>query len=203
MKKKISVLMLVSAVLSIVFFTSIPGRTLLDGGLLPPMDCVSAEGQLIRFAKVTPEQLWKFGGAVAYATIDPAGNPFIFIDGENFHRLPPQTQRFFHAHECAHHKLHPFEHISNPTVKFGVSDESTTEKEADCHSVKTIVNRFGYESDDINIITESLMNQELMNHFITRDGKFMLKFNPQIALAHRRTVPQRVEDIKTCYLTLL
>ncbi|MDX2257730.1 MAG: hypothetical protein NW205_02330 [Hyphomicrobiaceae bacterium] len=80
--------------------------------------CTDFRGRSVQTMQVT--ELGDVGRAWVVNTV-----PYIILDPDMMHRLPPKLQMFFFAHECAHHVL---AHWFNPS--------HNAEKEADCWAIR-------------------------------------------------------------------
>jgi hypothetical protein len=100
------------------------------GGL--PMRCEDFRGLTVRTMRL--EQLGDVGSARIMGRI-----PVILLDSDRLAKLPPKLQLFFFSHECAHHALgHSF------------AATTSSEKEADCWSIKNGRERGLFTRDDVS-----------------------------------------------------
>lgn len=78
------------------------------------------------------------------------GVPYIYMNRTYMRNFPEQTQWFIFYHEIGHHKLDHFLFAKDP---------KKAELEADCWSVKYLINKHDYKAKDISVIRHSLVNQ--------------------------------------------
>jgi len=83
---------------------------------------------------------------IAVASVDAGGAPIIRYNPQVVSSVRPQTRLFFYAHECGHHALG---HTLSG-VRLG------QEQEADCWSIRTLVQKELLTSSDITLIQGDL-----------------------------------------------
>ena len=163
-----------------------------DGILKSPPMCLASTGEEVIYLKVPAEYIWSRGAYMSMAGQGIDGDFFIWIDKDNFSKIPAEHQLQILAHECEHHELGHTQTDALEAMKQGGVD--LDEEMADCESFAELV-QIGFTDEQFDVLYESMVT--IYDKIVVPPSK-RKKINAYASQAYKQTPEQRVQQGKLC-----